>query len=80
MNRQPFETLGAAISSALDTLPTGFALDCELQGNEFSGMPRETTQTVKFPLKKGEKPVNKMLVVSVYRYHTGRYELVSYVS
>lgn len=76
-----YETLGEAIDAALETLPKeGLALDCELVGNEFTGMPRETSQTVRFPLKKGDKAVNKMLVVSVYRFATGRYELTSYIS
>lgn len=77
-----YERLGDALSAAwADAENRGYVVN--MDGVFPSPMEYETSQSLTYPVTKpgkNGKVVHRYLHVSLYRYHTGRYELTSYVS
>ena len=76
-----YETLWAAIKASTDAIPHGHAINHSELRDAFEPMSYETSQTRNIPLETlVSRNRRSVLHISIYRMHSGRYELTAYAA
>jgi hypothetical protein len=75
------DTMSQAIDTAIEYAKNkGYVVSDESITGLWDAMSYETYQTKLYTLIKDNKPQRKCLNISLYRMHSGRYELTTYIN